>query len=112
MAGGWEARVSLLDSGFAGLGRCGGGGDLKCGGEGIGGGGYATTGAGETAAAAAAAGFNLGRRSWRGPLTEIGEEVELGLGVELAGPFVFSFYHVAAFFHFYYRWIRTFSWRT
>jgi len=79
MAGGWEARVSLLDSGFAGLGRCGGGGDLKCGGEGIGGGGYATTGAGETAAAAAAAGFNLGRRSWRGPLTEIGEEVELGL---------------------------------
>jgi len=75
-----------LDSGFAGLGRCGGGGDLKCGGEGIGGGGYGTTGAGETAAAAA--GFNLGRRSWRwrGPLTEMGEEVELGLDLVSSSP--------------------------
>jgi hypothetical protein len=26
----------------------------------------------------------------------------IGLGVELAGPLVFSFYYVAAFFHFYY----------
>uniref|UniRef100_A0A804QBZ2 Uncharacterized protein n=1 Tax=Zea mays TaxID=4577 RepID=A0A804QBZ2_MAIZE len=38
MAGRWAARFTLLDldTGFAGLGRFGGGGDFKCGGEGIG----------------------------------------------------------------------------
>ena len=58
---------------------------LKCGGEGIGGGAHAITGAGE--AAAAVAGFNL----------ILGAEVReeggggngVGLGFELAGPFVF-----------------------